>query len=163
MREYIIRLSILLAAIAALWACTETMKSYSHAVKAPPASELSFPARDMMLELPEIPRTMSRPEHKAGFIAIHFWDKLDFSDRRLTLNRRFMEQNFVHYLSLLPAVMSSDRVRAFESMFSRAASAPETFGLMKALGKKYLDDPRSPMVNGEYYSDFVRASQRIGL
>lgn len=181
MREYFLRLTVMLAGIAVLWACSRTMESYNKAnaawdetlaiagsggdgggkAMATSASE-TLSEEDLMLELPFIPNTISSPEDKAGFIAIHFWDNLDFSDHSRALNLKFMEQNFVDYLSVLPAVMSSDRVRAFESMFARAVASPETFKLIKALGDKYLNDPRSPMVNGEYYADFVKASQRQG-
>ena len=177
MREYFLRLTLMLAGIAALWACSRTMEGYNkanaawnetlaiagngNATMATSASK-TLSGEELMLELPFIPETISSPEDKAGFIAIHFWDNLDFSDHSRALNQKFMEQNFVDYLSVLPAVMSSDRVRAFESMFARAVATPETFKLIKALGDKYLNDPRSPMVNGEYYADFVKASQRQG-
>lgn len=114
-----------------------------------------------MLELPYIPKTISEPEDKAGFIAIHFWDNLDFAESR-ALNVRFMEQNFVDWLSIMPAVMSEDRVKAFQSLFSRAAAVPEVYSLFRGLGDKYLADPQSPMVSSEYYKDYVSASQRRG-
>ena len=110
MREYFLRLTLMLAGIAALWACSRTMESYNkanaawnetlaiagngNATMATSASK-TLSGEELMLELPFIPETISSPEDKAGFIAIHFWDNLDFSDHSRALNQKFMEQNFV--------------------------------------------------------------------
>lgn len=114
----------------------------------------------LALELPRIPSTISEPEDMAGFLAIHFWDNLDFKDSEKSLDADFMERNFVEYLSILPAVLAEDRKAAFNELIERASVTPETRDMIVMFGKKYLHHPQSPMHNDEYYRDFVAASQR---
>lgn len=111
----------------------------------------------LALVLPKIPVTVAEPEDRAGFIAVHFWDNLDFADRTKSLNADFMEQNFVEFLSLLPAVIDSDRKEAFGNLIRQASATPESRALIIALGNKYLHHPASPMRNDKYYVDFIKA------
>lgn len=114
----------------------------------------------MTLVLPSIPSTISEPEDKAGFIAIHFWDGLDFCDEEKVSDAEFMEQNFVDYLSIFPAVMAADRQAAFDVLMSRSAVNPSARAMIVSFGEKYLNHPDSPMKNSEYYSDFRRSVKR---
>lgn len=129
-------------------------KNSSAAVTEIPPDTIAF------LELPQIPATIRTPEDKAGFIAIHFWDNLDFRDHRKSLDVNFMEQNFVDYLSILPAVMAEDRVMALNILLERSSATPETRELIESLGIKYLSHPDSPMHNDEYFADFVAAMKK---
>ncbi len=114
----------------------------------------------LTLVLPSIPSTISEPEDKAGFIAIHFWDNLDFSDEEKVSDIRFMEQNFVDYLSIFPAVMATDRQAAFDVLMSRSAVSPSARAMIVSFGEKYLNHPDSPMKNSEYYTDFRNSVRR---
>lgn len=111
----------------------------------------------LALELPRIPVPVAEPEDRAGFIAVHFWDNLDFTDRAKSLNADFMEQNFVRFLSLLPSVPEADRPAAFGNLIRQASATPETRALVIALGNKYLHHPSSPMKDDEMYADFIKA------
>ncbi|MCM1076240.1 MAG: DUF5106 domain-containing protein [Bacteroides sp.] len=114
---------------------------------------------DLKLVLPEIPSTISTPEDKAGFIAIHFWDGLDFNDTAKSMNREFMEQNFVEYISIMPAVMASDRQDAFKVLIKKSSARADTRKMISDFGRKYLANPDSPMKNPEYYKDFLDAQK----
>lgn len=114
---------------------------------------------ELTLELPMIPTTISEPEDKAGFLAIHFWDNLDFTDTAKATHFPFMEQNFVDYLSIIPAVRADDRRKAFGELIKRASVNPDTRSFIIGLGEKYLNDPDSPMKNPEYYADFAAAAK----
>lgn len=109
----------------------------------------------LSLELPHIPETISTMEGQAGYLAVHFWDGLNFADTTRSLNVDFMEQNFVDFLSVLPAVMTSDRVPAFDALLRNASAHHGAYGLILELGDKYLSDPNSPMRNEDYYIDFL--------
>lgn len=112
----------------------------------------------MALELPAIPEPISTMEGRAGYLAAHFWDNLNFADTTRSLNANFMEQNFVDFLSLMPAVMSSDRVIAFDNLLDSAAVTRATYWLVIDMGDKYLIHPDSPLRNEEYYIDFVTSA-----
>lgn len=109
----------------------------------------------MVLEMPEIPGVLSTMEGRAAYLAAHFWDNLDFTDTDKSLNVNFMEENFIDFLSILPAVMSQDRMQAFDNLLDRAAVSDDTYWLVVEMGDKYLTHPDSPMQNQEYYIDFV--------
>ncbi|MCI8999064.1 MAG: DUF5106 domain-containing protein [Muribaculaceae bacterium] len=118
----------------------------------------SLPEQEIMsLELPAIPEAISTMEGKAGYLAGHFWDNLNFTDTLRSLNVDFMEQNFVDFLSLLPAVMSSDRAVAFDRMLKQASASHDAYWLMVDMGDKYLMDPNSPLRNEDYYIDFLNS------
>lgn len=154
-----LNIAALLSGMALCVACgNQSGKDLKDAGLQSSAVELCDTVSSPVLELPAIPATISEPEDKAGFIAIHFWDNLDFSDTSKSLRMPFMEQNFVEYLSIFPAVMSADRLTAFKSLMERASVSPETRALVIELGEKYLNQPDSPMKNAEYYSDFRKAA-----
>lgn len=95
-------------------------------------------------------------EGKAGYLAAHFWDNLDFTDTSRSLNEDFMERNFVDFLTIMPAVMSHDRVTAFENLLNRASASDEAYYLIVDYGDKYLIGEDSPLLNEEYYIDFIK-------
>ena len=104
----------------------------------------------LLLELPTIPETISATEDRAGYLAGHFWDNLNFADTTRSLNMDFMEQNFVNFLSVLPAVMSSDRAIAFDNLMHNASAHNDAYWLIVDMCDKYLMDPNSPMRNEDY-------------
>lgn len=111
----------------------------------------------MSLQLPAIPEAISSMEGKAGYLAGHFWDNLNFADTTRSLNVDFMEQNFVDFLGVLPAVMSSDRAAAFDNLLRHASVSDDAYWLVVDLGDKYLMDPNSPLRNEDYYIDFLHS------
>ena len=111
----------------------------------------------LLLELPTIPETISATEDRAGYLAGHFWDNLNFADTTRSLNMDFMEQNFVNFLSVLPAVMSSDRAIAFDNLMHNASAHNDAYWLIVDMCDKYLMDPNSPMRNEDYYIDFLKS------
>lgn len=109
----------------------------------------------MALELPDIPEVIPTMEGKAGYLAAHFWDNLDFTDTSRSLNEDFMERNFVDFLTIMPAVMSHDRVTAFKNLLNRASASEEAYYLIVDYGDKYLIGEESPLLNEDYYVDFI--------
>lgn len=155
MKHHII-LSI--AALIALSACGHKGESVTEAEASVGLNAGVDSMEELTLELPMIPTTISAPEDKAGFLAIHFWDNLDFTDKETALRLPFMEQNFVDYLSIMPAVMAADRRKAFDALIKKASVTPETRSFIIGLGEKYLNDPDSPMKNPDYYADFIASA-----
>ena len=45
-----------------------------------PGDTVPRPESAMELVVPEAPATMTDPQEMAGYVAIHFWDNMDFSD-----------------------------------------------------------------------------------
>lgn len=99
--------------------------------------------------LPEIPDSLTAPEERAEYLALHWWDGFDFRDTSLISRPGITEQAFVDFLSVLPYV--SDIPVAFDTLFSRASAEPEMFSHFVSLGEKYLAGRYSPMRDEELY------------
>ena len=52
--------------------------------------------------LPDVPGTLKAPEVRANYLALHYWDRLDFNDNSLIENRDMMEQGFSNFISIMP-------------------------------------------------------------
>ena len=157
MKHYILLLSII-----AMSGCSQTQFQSSESNEPIDSSDIEVSNSDSVevpaLEMPVIPATISEPEDMAGFIAIHFWDNLDFSDMEGVGDTVFLEQNFVDYLGVMPAVMASDRLVAFKALMKRSSANKAARELIVAFGEKYLNHPDSPMKNPEHYADFKQAA-----
>lgn len=102
------------------------------------------------LPLPVIPSALVTPESRAAYIALHFWDEMDFDDHTLSLDTAFMEQNFANYLSVFPVIASqTDRSDAVASLLRKASGNDEALSFLQAIVDKYLRDPGSPMRDEE--------------
>ena len=149
------RLPLILTLLIVLGACssgnTDTVDGAA-ASGAAPLTEV------MALELPLIPRPIATMEGRAGYLAAHYWDNLHFADTTRSLNVNFMEQNFVNFLTILPAVMSADRAVAFDNLLDSAAVMRPAYMLVIGMGDKYLMHPASPQRNEEYYIDFITSA-----
>lgn len=108
------------------------------------------------LELPEVPEELVRPEERAQFVALHFWDDLDFSRDQRALDTAFVEQNFVNFIDLLPYVPQEGAGEAVAKLLDKAAENREAASLLSWVTERYLDDPNSPMRSEELYILFLQ-------
>lgn len=113
------------------------------------------------LPLPAVPPSLTLPEERAAYIIAHFWDGLDFRDTLRSRNRAFMEQNFVNYLSLFPHARQEALASPVGTLLKAAAADSLALSLVNDLAEQYLDDPASPMRNGEYYILFLEELLRL--
>lgn len=115
------------------------------------------------LPLPEIPRMLTTPSARAGYLALHFWDRMDFSDHSLSLDTIFMEQNFANYISVFP--MIDEREPAAEAMsrlVSLAGCDSAATAFLTGVADRYLLDPNSPMRNDELMILYAEAMLKSG-
>lgn len=133
---------ILLAAIVLLASCTGGKQN---AAETDSARE-SAPEKPAELPLPSIPESLATPESRAAYLALHFWDGMDFSDQALSLDTAFMEQSFANYLSVFPVLaQEADKVAAVGALLQRAVSDSVATDFLLNVVDKYLRDPNSPM------------------
>lgn len=98
------------------------------------------------LPLPAIPQSLTSPEARAAYLALHFWDAMDFADHALSLDTAFMEQNFANYLSVFPVLrQDAERSDAVGALLCRAAQDSAALAFLQDVVEKYLKDPNSPM------------------
>ncbi|MBP3536755.1 MAG: DUF5106 domain-containing protein [Muribaculaceae bacterium] len=108
------------------------------------------------LVMPAIPATLTEPESRAAWLAVHFWDSLDFADTRQSLDTALMEQAFADFTSVIALVDSATRTVAADTMLSRALRASDDVYLYAAsVADKYLFDPESPLYSEALYEPFA--------
>lgn len=111
-----------------------------------------------LLEMPQIPSEITDPNQRADYLAIHFWDNMDFRDTLRSYNKEFLEQNFVNYASFLPYASDSLKViDGFSTMLKKAEVDRKAYDLLMKTVDSYLYDPNSPMLNEDLYILFLRS------
>lgn len=121
------------------------------------AVEAEAPQEQPGLAMPAMPATLTEPESRAAWLAVHFWDSLDFADTRQSLDTALMEQAFADFTSVIALVDSATRTVAADTMLSRALRASDDVYLYAAsVADKYLFDPESPLYSEALYEPFAR-------
>lgn len=139
-----------------LASCTGKKGEATTAGKAP----LKEPAAE--LPLPAIPQSLTSPEARAAFLALHFWDAMDFADHALSLDTAFMEQNFANYLSVFPVLtQDAERREAVRTLLRKAAQDSTALAFLQDVVEKYLKDPNSPMRDEELLTVFYEEMLQI--
>ncbi len=107
------------------------------------------------LPLPEMPDGMTEPKERAAYILMHFWDAMDFSDMRCSQNEKFMEVNFVNFISLFPHADEQALAPAIDILLGGIATDSIALSIVTDIAEKYLSDPGSPMRSEDYYIIFL--------
>lgn len=113
-------------------------------------------ADPLLLPLPQVPDSLKEPVERASFLALHFWDAMDWKDRSRSLDTAFVEQNFANYLTVLPLADSLARVNGVETLMKSAEADSAAYAFLGETAAKYLGDPNSPMRDEEIYILFLR-------
>lgn len=109
----------------------------------------------LTLPLPEVPRTLTRPQERAAYIMEHFWDAMDFADTTACHDREFMEQNFVNFISLFPHATSVAIDTAITIFIDKAAADSALMVNISEMAGYYLGPGLSPMRNALYHIAFL--------
>lgn len=114
----------------------------------------------MELPLPALPDTLRAPEARAAFMALHFWDALDFSRDPRAVDTLFMEQNFANYLTVLQVTAPDGVEAAVDALLCNSRRSQPAAGVVDFVADKYLYDPNSPMRDEELYLPFLHYLER---
>lgn len=108
--------------------------------------------------MPEVPENITDPKERADYLAIHFWDNLDFKDTVKTHNSAFIEQNFSNYVAILGLTSGSTvNIDGFSQLMKKAGTDRKAYDLILEISEKYLYDPNSPMLSEALYIDFLQS------
>ncbi len=108
------------------------------------------------LPVPEVPESLVSPQDRAEFVALHFWDAMDWQQHALSLDTVFVEQNFANYLGILPYANPDGREKAVALLLQSAASDKEAYTYLASVAERYLADPNSPMRSEDIYIIFLK-------
>ena len=107
------------------------------------------------LPLPEVPKQITVPEDRAGYVLCHFWDGMDWSDSVWVTDGPAMEQNFVNFVSVFPHASAASVNTAVDVMFEKLRDKPEAYEVMADIAAMYLNDTESPMRDDRLYVVFL--------
>lgn len=108
------------------------------------------------LPLPMIPANLATPEERADYLAIHFWDAMDWHNRSLALDTAFMEQNFANYVSGLPYATETGLRKAVSALMDTVSKAgADQRDFLFGVASKYLFQQDSPLRDERLFLPFV--------
>ena len=99
--------------------------------------------------LPDVPKEVKGVEARANYLALHYWDRYDFTDNTLIGNVDISEQGFSNFISIMPYV--TDKDAAFAQLAVNIASNQRMADYFVALGMKYLYEQASPVYDEGLY------------
>lgn len=116
-------------------------------------------ARPRALPMPVIPPQYDKPELRLRYALGAYWNGLDFSDRSLSLDTAFMEQSFSNFIGLMQYEPTAAPPAMSHLVDNAAADTLATIFIWD-IADKYLNEPNSPMRDGEFYRAFLLALEK---
>ena len=99
--------------------------------------------------LPSVPDSLVTTESRANYLALHYWDNIDFNDPTIIGNEDISEQGFSNFISIMPYVTQKEV--AFAEFVSKISVKADVQDYFMAVAKKYLAESQSPVFNDELY------------
>lgn len=99
--------------------------------------------------LPSVPDSLVTAKSRANYLALHYWDNIDFNDSTIIGNEDISEQGFSNFISIMPYVTQKEV--AFAEFVSKISLKPDVQDYFMAVAKKYLAESQSPVFNDELY------------
>lgn len=115
----------------------------------------AFTAAARGIGQPQIPSDLRTPQEQSAFMAMHFWDGLDFADTVRSLDRSVVEEAFSDYAAILPEVSDSICRASVDSLLTRAAAVAPAYRLLLETARVYLYSPDSPVFSEDAYLPFL--------
>lgn len=91
----------------------------------------------------EIPDSIIDPQARADYALLHFWDTMNFGDRRLTADSAFMATNFREFARWYDSASPDGAAYATASLLKRLETYNEVYHRFVALAEEYIIDPKS--------------------
>ena len=105
--------------------------------------------------LPSVPDSLVTTESRANYLALHYWDNIDFNDPTIIGNEDISEQGFSNFISIMPYVTQKEV--AFAEFVSKISLKPDVQDYFMAVAKKYLAESQSPVFNEELYITMLQS------
>ena len=115
--------------------------------------------KDRHFEQTEVPQTLTHPSERADWIALHYWDRFDFTDTTGIRGSAFLEQALKDYLVLLRTASSERQAEGLKTLVQKAGQGTPKAMLLFFDEKleEYLAYSYSPLQNNEQYIAVLEA------
>lgn len=99
--------------------------------------------------LPNVPDTITSRTQRANYLALHYWDNINFNDTTLIGNEDISEQGFCNFISIMPYV--TQQREAFDIFVQGITGNSKIQSYFMSIAQKYLAEPQSPVFNESLY------------
>ena len=113
--------------------------------------------------LPHIPETLVDPFERAAYLVMHYWDRFDFTNRKLIDRPEITEQAFVNYIDILKHVPKEKADESLAYTLGKASADTAMYTHFGAMFEKYLYDFNSPFRNEEMYLPVIEQLEKSPL
>lgn len=103
---------------------------------------------------PDVPDSLTTPEARTAYLALHFWEKVDFTDVSV-LDSSKPALDFIYLLSNTEPSVSA---AALSAMLVRSSRHDSALGKLIYWFSHFLHDAKSPLFNDGMYADFLKAA-----
>src|SRR5690554_11131 len=110
--------------------------------------------------LPTIPKTITDPSERAKYLTMHYWDRFDFTNRRMIDRPDITEQAFVDYINILNHVPKENADKSLLYTLDKATVDTIMYKHFVRMFEKYFYDPNSPFRNEELYIPVLQELNR---
>lgn len=111
----------------------------------------SLLAQDTDFPYPSVPDTLRKPEARADYLLLHYWDNFDFADSTRLYSQTCGEQGFVDFIDLLGRFGARVGAQSAKVFVDKAWRQPVSRQRFDDLIDHYLDDNASPVRNDRTY------------
>lgn len=106
--------------------------------------------------MPVVPDSLTDPVRRADYLLAHFWDGVDFSDRRVMSDSIMIEQGVSDFISVMEFCSPQGLNDGVTRLLDKASAASQdAYSRMADLARLYLWDPQSPFRSERFYTPFV--------
>ncbi|MDR3250600.1 MAG: DUF5106 domain-containing protein [Tannerella sp.] len=113
--------------------------------------------------MPDMPREITEPAGRAGYLALHYWDRYNFRDTAFLMKDDFLERSFVDYLEILSLIPADATEKSVNTLMKKAEDDRQTFLFILKIGEKYHYEATSPMCDEEKFIPFMRYAMQTSL
>ncbi|MGI6046713.1 MAG: DUF5106 domain-containing protein [Petrimonas sp.] len=150
MNRYSLYLFFTVVALVIVFSCSSSKKAQSD------VSEEDSPIRTQIIVpdtfvLPDIPAEITNSEARAVYLMMHYWDRFDFTDEKLTQRPEITEQAFVDYINILSYVPLEKAKESLNYTLKKAEANNAMYVYFGSLFDKYFYGANSPFRNEEFY------------
>ncbi len=162
MNRYFLRIFLVLIAIITVFSCSSSKNAQSDTAAEDSLKQVYTIVPDTFV-LPDIPVEMTNPDARAVYLVMHYWDRFDFSNEKLTHRPEITEQAFVDYINILTYVPFDKTKESLANMLQKAEANDTVYQYFGTLFDKYFYNPNSPFRNEEFYIPVLQELTKSNL
>ncbi|MDE6396560.1 MAG: DUF5106 domain-containing protein, partial [Muribaculaceae bacterium] len=98
---------------------------------------------------------------RAGYVAVRFWDGLDFENDPRAVDSAFVERSFANFGAMLAVARDEDVTEAIDRLLGRARANRTAAALVAAMADKYLGEGESPVFDEDVYLAFLNRYKAV--